>query len=224
MEECPWADGCDCCSEAGPLSSGQAANPCIGGCGYRRVQWLSVSGVRGTSNGWDHGIEGCHCGRGGSTQRDRQCHEPLTWACLVYSNPAGTLLEKPGTLLQADAIIAVFTGQALARHGRHCLGGVSETSPRDAPSKQDDNSTKPGLNHVQSTTREPSPYGDLDLRPRSQNCAAKKPSEKSSSKEGDDTDDTGSSLAESVHIETASTSNSDSSDKNEGGGIKVPTG
>ena len=84
-------------------------------------------------------------------------------------------------------------GQRLASHD---LGGVGVMSPSHYPSKEGDNSTKPELNRVQSTTWETSPHGDSGSGPANQNHKAKKP-KKSSSKEGEDTDDTGSSLAES---------------------------
>ena len=59
---------------------------------------------------------------------------------------------------------------------------------------------------------------DPDPRPLSQDHKAKKPKQ-SSSKEGEDTEDTGSSLAESVRIESASSSHSseDSEDSEEEG-------
>ena len=70
------------------------------------------------------------------------------------------------------------------------LGGVGETSP-----KEGDNSITPELNHVQSN----------DLCPQSQNCTADGPS----------STDAASSLAESVCIETASSSDSGSLDTEE---------
>ena len=58
------------------------------------------------------------------------------------------------------------------------------------------------VGHVQSTTWETSSYGDRDPGPRGQNREARKP-KKSSSMEGEDTDGTGSSLAESVRTASA---------------------
>ena len=52
------------------------------------------------------------------------------------------------------------------------LGGVGETSPHTAPSKGVDTSTKPELNHAQSTTRESSAHGKPDLRPQTQKYTA----------------------------------------------------
>ena len=76
-------------------------------------------------------------------------------------------------------------------------------------------SIQPELTHVQSTKRE---FADFpDLRARSQSCTANESSKNSSSKTCDNTDDTGSSLAECAHIETASSSDSDSSDTEEWG-------
>ena len=80
------------------------------------------------------------------------------------------------------------------------LGGDSETSPGATSSKVGDNSIKPELNHVQSTNQ----------WPQSQNCTASESSSK-------DSDDTVSSLAESIHIKTASSSDSESSDTEERG-------
>ena len=93
------------------------------------------------------------------------------------------------------------------------LGGVGETSPHKSWSKVRDDATEPEPNHVQSTTRESSAYGDPDPRPQSQSYTVNKSSKKSSSKEGEDTDDTGSRLAELVYGETAASSDSGSSDK-----------
>ena len=81
------------------------------------------------------------------------------------------------------------------------LGGVGETSPRDTLSKQGDTWTKTEPHNVQSTMRETTAYGDPDLRPQSQSYKANKSSKKSSSNEGDEIDNTGSSLAGSVRIE-----------------------
>ena len=72
----------------------------------------------------------------------------------------------------------------------------------DSLYKEGGNLTKLELNHVQSTTWETSSYGDPELRPPSQSYEAKKP-KKSSSTEGEETDNTGSSLAESVRTEPA---------------------
>ena len=85
-------------------------------------------------------------------------------------------------------------------------GGVGEMSTRDASSKEGDNSMKPRLNHVQSTTRETTTNGGPEVHPQSQSCTTKKSSKNSSGKECDDTDDTVSRVAESVHVETGSSS------------------
>ena len=42
--------------------------------------------------------------------------------------------------------------QGAQRLAPNDLGGVGETSPREAPSKEGDTSTKSELNHIQSTT------------------------------------------------------------------------
>ena len=86
--------------------------------------------------------------------------------------------------------------------------GVGGTSPRVFPSKAGDNPTEPELNHVQSTIRGTSSYGSLS---QDQEHQVKEPN-KSFSKEGEDTADTGPSLGES-----ASTSDMESAEE-EGGG------
>ena len=80
---------------------------------------------------------------------------------------------------------------------------------------RDDNSTKSELSHVQSTTWETSSYGHPDPGSRNQNHPVKKP-QKPLTKEDEDTEDAGSSLAESVRIESSSGSDLDSSEEGEG--------
>ena len=63
--------------------------------------------------------------------------------------------------------------------------------------------------------------GDPDPRPLSQSHRVQKP-KMSSSKEGADPEDTGSSLAESVCIESAARSDSDSSEEEDGGSHHGP--
>ena len=88
-------------------------------------------------------------------------------------------------------------GQRLAPND---LGGVGETSPPVASSREGDNSTKPELNHVQSTTRGTDAYGNPVPVPSSK---------QSTSRSGEDTEDAGSSSAESVQIKSASSSDVD---------------
>ena len=64
------------------------------------------------------------------------------------------------------------------------LGGVGGTSPPVSPSKEGDNSTKPELNHVQSTTV-PVPANEESV---------------GSPGKDDDDDDAGSSSADSVRL------------------------
>ena len=59
--------------------------------------------------------------------------------------------------------------------------------------------------------------GGSDLRPQRQGCTTNKSSKKLFPEVSDDLDDTGSSLTESVHVETAPNSDSDSSDTEERG-------
>ena len=49
------------------------------------------------------------------------------------------------------------------------VGVVGETSPWNSPCKEGDNSTKPELNHVQSTTWETCSFGIPDPGPLNQN-------------------------------------------------------
>ena len=76
-------------------------------------------------------------------------------------------------------------------------GGCRVEGHPATPSKEGDNPTQPELNRVHSTARETSPYGNPDPGPLNQTHQVKKP-KKSSSKEGEDTEDTGSGLAESA--------------------------
>ena len=84
------------------------------------------------------------------------------------------------------------------------LGGVGETTPPVSPSKGADNTTKPELNHVQSTTV-PVPSNKDSIASR-----------------GKDGDDVGSSAADSVRIKSASNSDTDSSEEEEGGNRQGP--
>ena len=129
---------------------------------------------------------------------------------LLLSGPNPNLGEEVGR---------AWSGRAGQRLAPNVLGGVGEASPCDSPSKEGDTSTKPELNHVESTTWKTSSYGDPDPGPLHQNHTTKK-SKKSSSKEGEDTEDTGPSQAESISIgqnqsESALSSDLDSSEEEE---------
>ena len=92
-------------------------------------------------------------------------------------------------------------GQRLAPND---LGGVGETSPPVASSREGDNSAKPELNHVQSTTRGTNAYGNPVPVPSNKESIASP---------GKDNEDAGSSSAESVQIKSASNSDVDIRDK-----------
>ena len=96
------------------------------------------------------------------------------------------------------------SGHRRQRLAPNDLGGVGETSPPVSPPKEGDNSTKPELNHVQSTTVP---------------VFAKEKSVRSS---GKDNNDAGSSSADSVRIQSASNSDIDSSEEEEGGNRQGP--
>ena len=54
-------------------------------------------------------------------------------------------------------------GRAVQRLVPNDFGGIGEKSPSDSTSKEDDNTNKPGLNHVHGSTRETGTYGDPGL-------------------------------------------------------------
>ena len=113
-------------------------------------------------------------------------------------------------------------GQRLALNA---LGRVGEMSPRNSPSKKGDNLTKPELNRVQSTTLETNSYGNPGSDPRTKIIKPKRlkshPQRRVKIQKIQKTQ-TGSSLAESVRIESASSLGLDSSEEEERGNRQGP--
>ena len=103
----------------------------------------------------------------------------------------------------------------------NALEQVGETSPRDTSSEEGSNLLKSDLSHVQSTTWETTTNGDLACSPEVKSAQPishpKIHPLKMCRPTCADIDNTGCSLAESVHIKTASSSDSDSLEAQERG-------
>ena len=140
---------------------------------------------------------------GNHTGQCTHAHDSNTWSRIQAHNAKTNVLKKKGCR----------NGRVGKRLAPNHLGGLVRRHPA-TPHLKMDKSNKPKLNHVLSTIAETSTYGNPDLRPRRQSYTVLQ--------RGDDTDSTGSSLAISVHMETASSSDSDSSDTEEGGNHQGP--
>ena len=113
------------------------------------------------------------------------------WSPLKSKSGVSTMPKNGNHTGQQSSKEKAGSGHRRQRLAPNDLGGVGETSPPVSPPKEGDNSTKPELNHVQSTTVP---------------VFAKEKSVRSS---GKDNNDAGSSSADSVRIQSASNSDID---------------